>query len=193
MNRFLLLVFVLSVFVACKNQTNLSSSSVENPKIEYSKVGDSIANLAQKVLMSNLMSAMEKGGSVNAVQFCNVKAIPLTDSVAQSLKVHIQRISLKNRNDNNVPDGSIETDLLSFYDTQKQNGIELRDTVINHNQKTIYYKPIAIVMPTCLKCHGEPNVDIDKATLAVLDEKYPNDKAKNYKIGEFRGAWKITF
>lgn len=48
-------------------------------------------------------------------------------------------------------------------------------------------------MPTCLKCHGNKATDIDVATQEIIDARYPNDLATDYKLGDFRGAWKITF
>ncbi len=48
-------------------------------------------------------------------------------------------------------------------------------------------------MPACLKCHGLPGKDIDANTLALLQKKYPEDKATGYKLGDLRGAWKISF
>ena len=55
-----------------------------------------------------------------------------------------------------------------------------------------YYAPIRIGMPTCLKCHGEAK-DIDAPALSKIKELYPFDKAIDYKIGEFRGAWKVSY
>ena len=38
---------------------------------------------------------------------------------------------------------------------------------------------------TALKSEKE----IDNKTLEILNERYPNDLAKGYKMGDFRGAW----
>jgi len=54
-----------------------------------------------------------------------------------------------------------------------------------------YYKAIIIAMPTCLKCHGETQTDISPEVLAVINQKYPADKATGYHAGELRGLWKI--
>jgi hypothetical protein len=61
------------------------------------------------------------------------------------------------------------------------------------NRKIVYYKPIRIAMPACLKCHGSAEKDIDPKTLAIIRQKYPDDLATNYKEGDLRGLWKITF
>ena len=40
----------------------------------------------------------------------------------------------------------------------------------------------------CLKCHGET---IEPETAAILDELYPEDKARGYKAGQVRGAFTL--
>ena len=57
---------------------------------------------------------------------------------------------------------------------------------------SVYYAPIHIDMPTCLKCHWEVN-EIDSLTFSKIKELYPSDEAVNYEIDEFRGAWKIIY
>ena len=56
----------------------------------------------------------------------------------------------------------------------------------------MYYKPIKTGMPTCLKCHGS-SAEIESKTLALINEKYPDDKAVGYSQGDLRGMWKIKF
>ena len=57
----------------------------------------------------------------------------------------------------------------------------------------VYYKPIRIALPACLKCHGEPISDIDVATSEKIQNLYPADLATGYKLNDFRGLWKIEF
>jgi hypothetical protein len=46
---------------------------------------------------------------------------------------------------------------------------------------------------TCLVCHGDPQTQIAEATLAKINDLYPEDKATGFAMNDFRGAWKITF
>jgi len=57
----------------------------------------------------------------------------------------------------------------------------------------VYYKPITIAMPSCLKCHGSSGKEIDTKTLEIIRKNYPEDQATGYKEGDLRGMWKITF
>lgn len=109
------------------------------------------------------------------------------DSLSMDYNVSIQRISGKNRNENNSPTAA-DKPVLEWLSSSEHN-----DTLVNSDDGYVYYKSIRIGMPTCLKCHGTPYQDIDTATVEVLNQYYPKDLARNYKIGDFRGAWKIGF
>lgn len=194
---FPLLIFILAGLIACKNtstENNSENSHIEEAlSVDYLSLGDSISTLAQQVLLSNVTEAMQKGGPTYAVDFCHANADKIMDSLFNGWKIKIQRISLQNRNENNMPSNESEVQLLEYYTTQSKNGNPIKDTVFTVAKGTLYFKPIKLAMPTCLKCHGKPGVDIDNKTLALLKEKYPNDKATGYSLGDFRGAWKITF
>jgi hypothetical protein len=150
--------------------------------------GDTITALVQKVLLANVMTAMKTGGPVNAVSFCNVHAIPLTDSMAVEYNCIIQRVSDKYRNQANKlseADADILVKMSSFN--------PMKPVLVSENGRVVYYKPIKIAMPACLKCHGSAGNEIDSKTLEIINQKYPNDLATGYKEGDLRGLWKITF
>lgn len=152
------------------------------------KQGDTITARVQKLLQVNVMQAMKAGGPVNAVSFCNVHAMPLTDSLAGEFNCRIQRISDKYRNPANKP---TETDLEAMAAMSKSN--VLKPVLVTENGKLVYYKPIKIAMPACLKCHGSAGTEIDTKTMEIIKQKYPVDLATGYKEGDLRGWWKITF
>lgn len=185
-------ILTLLIFIsACQNVQKKGSTPADNTV--YLEAGDSIATQAQQILLSNVKSALEKGGSAYAVEFCHEHALKLTDSISVAYKASVQRISSKNRNSNNAPGSPEEENLLGYFTDLKASGKPLHDTLFFQNNLVVYYKPILLGMPTCLKCHGEPGTDIDAETLSLLNTQYPGDKATNYKLGDLRGAWKITF
>jgi hypothetical protein len=55
-----------------------------------------------------------------------------------------------------------------------------------------YFKPI-LLQPLCLNCHGNEELDISPAVLAMLKKEYPEDKATGFAAGDLRGMWHITF
>ena len=71
------------------------------------------------------------------------------------------------------------------YETMKQSAI------VDEAGKSYFrfMKPLA-VQPVCLKCHGS-NEQIPGKVRAALDKQYPFDQAKDYKIGDLRGAISI--
>lgn len=176
-------LFSIVVLSACNSNKHEALS--EEDKTALMLLGDSISMETQNVLLQNVATAIQQGGTDYAVEFCNLNAIPLTDSVAHKYQTYIQRLSDKNRNPANVISSKadslawqkIKTDKTDFV-TQDEKG------------EVYYYKPILLAMPTCVKCHGGKE-DISASTQKLIAEKYPNDKAVGYKMGDLRGMWKI--
>lgn len=155
---------------------------------EVQKKGNEISGYAQSTLLQNVGMAIQKGGTQYAVEFCNLEASSIIDSLNQQYDCTISRISVKNRNSNAGLSSTHEKELWQIF----QKG-ELTDTIIPSNTNLVFYKPIKIGMPACLKCHGNPESDIDNATRQRLQELYPKDLATGYKLNDFRGLWKIEF
>lgn len=178
----LLAGLVIVALFSCK--TEISSDKY----IEIQNKGDEVSNLTQAVLLANVGEAMKKGGPVYALEFCNLKATSIVDSLNMANDCNIFRVSAKNRNQGNNLKTRTDNKLWLLFEKG-----ELSDTVIFTDKKLIYYKPIKTAMPACLKCHGQPDSDIDKATNNKLQNLYPKDLATGYKLNEFRGLWKIEF
>ncbi|WP_198263340.1 c-type heme family protein [sulfur-oxidizing endosymbiont of Gigantopelta aegis] len=72
-------------------------------------------------LKGELKAAMKKGGPVNAIQVCNERAIPITDTASQKNGVTLSRTSLKIRNPANVAE-AWEHKILQNFEDRKNNG-----------------------------------------------------------------------
>lgn len=155
---------------------------------EVQKKGNEVSGHAQNTLLKNVGMAIQKGGAQYAVEFCNLEANSIIDSLNQQYDCKISRVSEKNRNPNARLSSAQEKELWQIF----QNG-EMTDTVIQNNTNLLFYKPIKIGMPACLKCHGNPESDINVATRQRLQELYPKDLATGYSLNDFRGLWKIEF
>jgi hypothetical protein len=183
----MLLVFIV---VSCtqKAPQNESSSDTE---VNYIALGDSISLAAQQGLMKQLMIAMESGGPEYAVNFCSERAIPITDSLSNRYECEIKRVALRNRN----PDNALTTDDKIVYDDFAEavaSGSVLQPQLVEQEKAMLFYKPIVLGMPVCLKCHGKPD-DLDPNAVAAIQSRYPNDKAVDFSMGQLRGMWKIQF
>jgi len=69
----------------------------------YLEKGKQIAAISFATLSQRLQKAIQEGGIPNAIQYCNLAAYPLTDSLSTAHSVIIRRTSLKERNPANKP------------------------------------------------------------------------------------------
>lgn len=192
MNKSVIGFVVFSVILfAC----NSGSSEKENISPEtystYLLKGKDISALAQGVLLANVGKAMQQGGPEHAVEFCNLKASSIVDSLNRTNNCVISRISDKNRNPQNVLKNEDDKNLWAYFSAQPAD--MARDTLVQNSDGLVFYTPIRIALPTCLKCHGTPGEEIDNATHEKLQNLYPADLATGYNLNDFRGLWKIQF
>lgn len=184
-----LLISFFFIF-SCNNnppQNNLDEESYSR----YLEKGNKISRQAQSALLSHVSEAMQQGGSSYAVEFCNLKASGITDSLNNIYNCNISRVTDKNRNPDNALATDLEKQLWHYFLTVNENSM-IHDTVVKSGQQVVYYKPILTAMQTCLQCHG-PEEQIDKDTYIQIKELYPEDKAIGYEMNELRGLWKIEF
>ncbi|NND07338.1 MAG: DUF3365 domain-containing protein, partial [Saprospiraceae bacterium] len=197
MNAHFFIIFItFASLFSCKFERDADASQMNKITLDssaYLQLGDEITALSQATLLKNVSAAMKSGGPKYAIEFCSAEAMPILDSLSQAHRANIQRISLRNRNPENGPKTSTERIILETYDVDNQNALTLKPLISESNDHISYFKPIKIGIPACLKCHGMPEADIDVSTLAKINELYPEDKAIGYKMGELRGAWKVTF
>lgn len=155
---------------------------------KFQKNGNAISQKAQATLLSNVGSAIQKGGAEYAVEFCNSEASNIITGLNQEYNCSISRVSEKNRNPNTALGSTQEKELWEIFKAGS-----LTDTIIQKNKSLVFYKAIKIGIPACLKCHGNPESDINQATRKKLQELYPKDLATGYSLNDFRGLWKIEF
>ncbi|MDX8337565.1 DUF3365 domain-containing protein [Draconibacterium sp. IB214405] len=155
---------------------------------KFKNSGQEITANVQAVLLSNVGKAIQTGGPEYAVEFCNLEAASIVDSLNGVFDCNISRVSAKNRNPQNALSTEQEKEMWKLFTEQ-----QLADTLLQSGSNLVYYKPIKIGMPACLKCHGNPETDINPATGAKLQELYPADLATGYQLNDFRGLWKVEF
>jgi len=134
----------------------------------------------------------EKGGT-EALSYCNLEALDLKAKLGEKMGVEIARRSARYRNPKDAPENEFEAELLAAYEQAQKEGKDLNSQLFESETHYIYYQPISIPNVSCLKCHGKPGQDIAEADVKKLAELYPEDKAQNYKIGDFRGSWRIQW
>jgi hypothetical protein len=158
---------------------------------KYLSAGQAFAKATGSVLIKNLTEAISARGPEGAIEFCSVRAHPLTDSIAQVLGADIRRVTDRPRNPANQADATA----LAHMETLKANmasGNPPSGMITEVNGQRVGYYPI-VTNAMCMVCHGQPGTDIAPATQARLAARYPADKATGYRPDELRGLWVVTF
>jgi len=164
------------------------SPAVEAEVIE---AGAGAADALMGTLSTQLTGAMEDGGPAFAVEFCSTSAVELTAAVAVDQGLEIKRTTTRYRNPANAPDQA-EAEALRHFETVLEETGELpREWVQKVGRDAYrYYRALTVSSP-CLKCHGTPE-EIDPAVQAILEERYPDDLATDYSVGDFRGLIRVS-
>ncbi len=160
---------------------------------KYLKTGGEIATLTQAELLKVVQGAMARGGPAYAVDYCNVEALELKDSLSDLYNCRIQRLSAKYRNPADQPVTEIELEQLESYETLHSEGKTLTPSIHIVGNELEYYQPILVGSGACLLCHGDPETQISTETMSIIKKLYPDDLATGYALNDFRGVWKITF
>ena len=195
MKRFVLLLSVSTfslVFASCvhKKEVKVPQEKVE----EIKAIGQKATKKLMMELKSNLVKALNGGGIVGAISFCADKAEEITKEVnSELINVKVSRVSEKYRNPGDKPD-EIDKKVLKYFEKKLKEGKipPYYITAVKENGKVsyIFYKPL-IVNQLCLNCHGPVN-EMKPEIVKVIREKYPEDRAVNYKPGDLRGAVKVV-
>ena len=146
------------------------------------------SELADKV-RGLLLKEIEKGGLADAVKVCSEMAQGITREFIARSGHTVRRVSLRYRNPLNIPDGYEqrkleELDLLNKKREMKNEYVEVID---EGGQKYLRYMKPLVALPLCINCHG-PKENISADVKTILAEKYPEDRATGFLVGDLRGA-----
>ncbi len=191
--RSLTCLLIILMISSCGVREEKATQREESLKKEYLQKGGEIVNLSQSELLKNVSHAMKTGGPGYAIDFCNLRAMEIKDSLSRLNNCQIQRIALKYRNPLDKPQSKKEEDLLRQYQLTVQRGDSIKPEVYVLEDRIEYYQPIFINKGACLICHGVPGTQVTDETLEKIMARYPNDLATGFSMNDFRGAWKITF
>lgn len=167
------------------------NTSSPEPQTDNADTGLRIALAAKAALGKNLIKAINKKGTVGAIEFCNTRALPITDSLSVMKNAIIKRVSDKPRNQGNTANEE-ELGYISYFKKLIDAGKEPKPIVKTENGEVDFYFPIT-TNAMCLQCHGKPNEQIQPETLTALKNLYPTDKAIGYDLNEVRGIWVVNF
>lgn len=206
MNKGIISAIVICVIASCGPRERVSKETFEevNQAMEIKRLteveildeamiwGDSISSEAQRQLISSLQEAIGQKGITGAIEFCNVKALPILKGVGENFGVEIRRASNRYRNPADQPTEE-EKSILEAYEYNAENGNKSDPNIQKFENGEVYLYTKAILIPSefCLNCHGTPGKEISDQTFQKLSELYPGDKATGHKLGDLRGMWSV--
>lgn len=181
-----------AIRVARETTPSAKANPSPSPKTSYEKElaeARKMANELMETVRGLLMQEIQKGGFGEAVRVCSELAQEMTNRYAAQTGHYLRRVSLRYRNPKNNPD-AYETRKLRELDRlnrEKRLPEETFEVVEEAGVKSLrYLKPLTIA-PLCVTCHG-PKENIPAEVQAILKEKYPEDRATGFLVGDFRGA-----
>jgi hypothetical protein len=121
------------------NNTDVPKTGSTN----YEEMGMDFAAQTKTELGKNLLAAIKKLGTAEALTFCNTQAISITDSMADVLNVQIKRVSDKPRNADNK---ASETELSYINELKNNNskGIKTSPKMMEVNGEMVGYYAIDV-------------------------------------------------
>ncbi len=171
-----------------KKNMQKQQASTKNSQMTYEEIGLKYAMSTKAELGKNLMGTIQKKGTLAAVEFCNVKAYPITDSMAVVNNANIKRVSDKPRNPNNQAN-TLELNYINQFKTTVLANKEPKAIVKETDGSVQFYYPI-VTNTMCLQCHGK---SVEPEVYKTIKALYPKDEAIGYMENEVRGIWRISF
>ncbi len=195
----LLLLSLVLLLVQCSNligkakEKKVELTPTSDTAMEtYRTTGKLIVQKSFETLSGQLLQAIKTGGVPHALQYCNLKAYPLTDSLSEAYQVDIKRVTLKPRNAANQAD-PFEKSLINTFEKLAVNNLAGVNMVVRDNEGLPVFASPIVVGKLCLQCHGEKGKVIADTDLKVIERLYPDDQATGYREGDLRGIWRIRF
>ena len=113
----------------------------------------------------------------------------IADHFTEGKQLTLRQVSTKYRNPDNRPDTYEQAILAKMEaDPESWRNKDWSEKVISGDHATMRYMRPLFVTEACLTCHGDPDEVPD-----FIKEKYPNDLATGYKVGDLRGAISVSW
>ena len=146
-------------------------------------------------LKGKLQEAVKSSGFGGAISVCKEIGLVRAREVGEKFGGSIRRVTLKNRNPQNVPD-SYEAGVLTKMESDHHAG-KLQEAYVEvvtgaDGKKNLRFMKPIITEALCLNCHGTPdklNPDAGKA----IQQNYPDDKDTGYSADQVRGAFSVVY
>lgn len=138
---------------------------------------------------------MAAGGPAATVKVCSEIAPEIAGRISRKTGWRVTRVGTRVRNPLlGMPD-AWEQKVLADFERRAAKGesfdkMSFSEVVEEPDGRYFRFMKAIGVKPLCLACHG-PEDRLAPKIRAVLKERYPHDKATDYKAGDLRGAISI--
>lgn len=149
---------------------------------------------AQK-LGETMQREMKAGGPTSAVKVCSEMAPEITGEISRKTGWKVTRVGTRVRNTMLGSPDAWEQKVLADFQAKAAKGEDYKDmahaeVVEEPNGKYFRFMKAIPVQQPCLQCHGNDEQVLPEVQM-IIDERYPHDKARGYKVGDLRGAVSI--
>ncbi len=181
-------LFYLVLSMACMNSSFADSGQLHEDTAKTSKEFMQQLGRAMK-------SEMKSNGPVAAIKVCTEMSPSIASDISRKNGWKVTRVGTRVRNPMLAVPDIWEQKVLAQFQARSERGESLKnmshsELVDEPNGKYFRFMQAVGVKPVCLTCHGSPS-DIPGAVKTILSERYPHDKATDYKPGDLRGAVSI--
>ncbi len=168
--------------------TSLSAADIDEAKLKQEAIG--IVKQFGGTLKPELKKAMKAGGPAHAISVCSEKAPAIAERLRNESGWYVKRVSLKARNARTAIPDAWEHMVLQQFD-QRQAAGESADKMVYAEvvDNRFRFMKAQGVEAVCLNCHA---AEIKPETEAALEQKYPEDRARGYRLGQIRGAFSLA-
>lgn len=177
--RALPLAAVLVTVAACHHEERAPVPTAADWERGYAAVNQ---------LRSQLFQALNRAlvhGAPAALARCNTEALAITAGLSRQ-GVTVGRATRKPRNPANLATGW-QADALAQFELDAATGRRLEAARFLRplpDGHLGYAEPL-VIQPMCLACHGP---ELAPEVQAAVAERYPDDRATGYQVGELRGV-----
>ncbi len=148
-----------------------------------------------KELSGALKAELNKGGPSSAIGVCRDIAPAIASRISLEKGWKVTRVGTRVRNAMIGTPDAWEQQVLADFQARASQGESYKQ--MSHSEVVEepggryfrFMKPIP-VQEVCVACHGSA-ADLAKPVRATLIERYPHDKAVDYRVGDLRGAFTI--
>jgi len=182
------LSFLLTSFLAGMSFQVVAGGGESKPALDAEAV--QIVKTFAGTLKPKLKSAIQSGGFVHAIDICSVEAPKIAASLSAETGWDIKRVSLKARNKSSATPDTFERMVLEQFDERQANGEKASGMMFSEVVGNEYrFMKAQGVQGLCFNCHGGSlQPEVEKA----IAERYPEDMATGYSLGQIRGAFSLT-